>query len=74
MVKFKRVSNSDGMCEDGSSLAIMLDHRSTAGFIGRRPYSVTVNLQLTLSEFVCIIIKYNLYPRTTGFDFFLALF
>ncbi len=24
------------MCEDGSSMAIMLDHRSTAGFIGRR--------------------------------------
>ena len=24
------------MCKDGSSMTIMLDHRSTAGFIGRR--------------------------------------
>ena len=24
------------MCEDGSSMAIMLDHKSTAGFIGKR--------------------------------------
>ncbi len=35
-IKIKKGSSSDGMCEDGSSMAIMLDNRSTAVFIGRR--------------------------------------
>ncbi len=36
LIKLKRVLTANGMCKDGSSTAIMLDHRSTAVFIGRR--------------------------------------
>ncbi len=54
-INTKKDSNSDGMCEGGSSVVIMLDHRSTAVFIGRRllasvPVSVCLSFNTLMAE------------------------
>ncbi len=36
-LKFKEGGTSEGLYENGISIAIVLDHRSTALFIGKRP-------------------------------------
>ncbi len=52
LFKIKRVLNSDGTCGDGNSMAIMLDHRSTTVFIGRRP-----NIMLKLYSAGTVLLK-----------------
>ncbi len=57
--------HSDAMCGDGNSMPIMLDHRSTADFIGRRPL-LTGNGQ---EAFTGRIRKYRQRRHLDNFDF-----